>query len=208
MHATIVQAFDSPCTHPNGLDWDGETLWLVAGNKDVFRLDLKTGEVLRQFHSPGHAGVMYDGTHAWVVESPPPTIFKIDPENGEALGTLSPPGPVPIGLTWDGRHIWCGEHQTGISKLDPSTGEVLAHFDGPGDRTHDLAWDGDKLWFVDTNLRTFYVMDPNSGAILHTFPSPENIEPHGLTWVDGDLWFSTGKNAQGREFIHRLEIVE
>lgn len=207
MHARIVQTFDAPCTHPNGLDWDGETLWLVAGDKEVYRLDPKTGAVLHQFHSPGHAGVMFDGKHAWVVESPPPTISRIDPETGEALQTLTPPGPVPIGLTWDGQHIWCGEHQTGISKLDHCTGEVLAHFDGPGDRTHDLAWDGEKLWFVDSNLRTFYVMDPNSGELLHSFPSPDNIEPHGLTWAEGALWFSTGKDAQEREYLHRLEIV-
>lgn len=208
MHAEIVQSFDSPCAHPNGLDWDGETVWLVAGDKEVFRLDPQTAAVRHRFRSPGHAGVMYDGTQAWVVESPPPTIFRIDPESGETLGHLSPPGPVPIGLTWDGQHIWCGEHETGISKLDPGTGEVLAHFDGPGDRTHDLAWDGDRLWFVDTNLRRFYVLDPDSGTILHEFPSPDDIEPHGLAWVDGSLWFTSGVDDADREFIHRLAIVE
>lgn len=208
MNAKIVQTFDSPCAHPNGLDWDGRTLWLVAGDKEVFRLDPHTCEIVHRFRSPGHAGVMYDGTHAWVVDSPPPTIFQIDPENGETLRTLSPPGPVPIGLTWDGTHIWCGEHKTGISKLDPATGEVLAHVEGPGDRTHDLAWDGDKLWFVDTTLRMFYVMDPNSGEILHSFPAPEKIEPHGLTWADGVLWCTEGKGSRDRELIHRLELIE
>ncbi len=204
MKASIIYSLKAPCGHPNGLDWDDGTLWLVCGDKRVFQINPQNGEELYSFQSPGHAGVMYDGTHVWVVESPPPRIFRVNPKDGEVVGFLEPTGPVPIGLAWDGQYIWCAEHHKGVCKIEPSTGNILAQFLSPGDRSHDLAWDGTHLWLVDTNKRMFYQMDSTNGEILDSFPSPNNIEPHGLTWDGESLWFT--ESGSGGDFIHRLTL--
>ena len=206
MQASIIRTIESPCAHPNGLDWYENTLWVVCGDKRAFQLNPANGEVLHSVQTPGHAGVMYDGEYLWVVENPPPAIHKINPETGDTVGTLTPTKPNPIGLAWDGKHIWCGEHHQGICKIDPSRDEILAQLPGQGDRTHDLAWDGECLWFVDTNLGMFYRMDISNGEILASFPSPEDIEPHGLTWDGETLWYTEADG--GRNLLHRLNISD
>jgi len=203
MQAKIKFTLEAPCDHPNGLDWDrDDTFWLVCGNKQVFKLSAYSGEILCSLKTPGHAGVMYDGVYLWVVDSPPPKVYKVNPQTGEELDTLDPTGPVPIGLAWDGNYIWCGEHNHGICKIDPKKNQILAQYKCKGDRTHDLAWDGKTLWFVDTNQKMFYQMDVNNGEIMQSFPSPDGIEPHGLTWDGQTLWFSESDPNR----IHKLKI--
>lgn len=201
MQATIDHVLESPCEHPNGLDWYQDTLWLVGGDRKVYQLDPDTGNVLKEIQTPGHAGLLHAGTHVWVVELP--KIFKVHPDTGETLGELDPTGPVPIGLAWDGDHLWCGEHHHGICKMDVADNKVLQQFAGQGERTHDLAWDGQALWFGDTNLKQIYRMDVQDGSILDSFPTPEGIEPHGLTWDGKTLWF-TGCSPNR---IYRLRLV-
>jgi len=200
MQASIIHTIKAPCGHPNGLDWYENTLWVDCSGS-VFRINPENGDILYSVKAPSHAGVTHDGEHLWVLDFSPPAIYKINSETGDTLGTLTPIGPNPIGLAWDGKYIWAGEHHHGIYKIDPSKNQILTRFPCPGERTHDLAWDGESIWFVDTNLRMFYRMNVTNGEILASFPSPDNIEPHGLTWDGEKLWCT-----EGQDFIHRLDI--
>ena len=204
MHAEIERTLQAPCPHPNGLDWDDGKLWMISGNRNVYLLDVETGEVLKTLKTRAHNGVIHDGTHLWIVERDPAKIYKLDRETGEELETLDPTGPVPIGLAYDGRYLYCGEHHHGICKIDPRTNQILAQFPGQGVRTHGLAWDGEALWFVDADLATFFRLDTNDGRILTSFPSPEGITPHGLTWDGETLWFSGSEPDR----IYRLRLVD
>ena len=203
MHATIERTLQAPCRHPNGLDWDDGKLWLISGDRHIYLIDAQSGGVLRSLKTIAHNGVIRAGDTLWVVDRDPAKLYHLDIHTGEVLGTLDPTGPVPIGLAWDGRYIYCGEHHHGICKVDPQSNRVVVQFPGQGDRTHGLAWDGEALWFVDANLKTFYRMDVGDGRILASFPSPDGITPHGLTWDGSTLWFSGSEP----DCIYRLKIV-
>lgn len=203
MHAEIERTLDAPCIHPNGMDWASGKLWLISGDRHIYLLDVETGQVLERLETRAHNGVIHDGTHLWVVEPKPAKLYRLDPDTGEELGTLDPTGPVPIGLAWDGRHIYCGEHHHGICKVDPAQNKVVAQFPGQGVRTHGLAWDGEALWFVDADLATFFRLDVSDGHIMSSFPSPEGITPHGLTWDGETLWFSSSEPDR----INRLKLM-
>jgi len=204
MRAVIEHSIDAPSAHPNGLDWDNGRLWVIGGHdRKVYLLDPYTGEVLRSIQTCCHNGVIHAGDWLYVVDRDPATIYRLDPETGQELGTLTPTGPVPIGLAWDGRYIYCGEHHAGVCKLDPTTNTVVAQYPGQGSRTHGVAWDGEALWFVDADLATFYRIDTSDGHMLASFPSPDGITPHGLTWDGETLWFSSDQPHR----IHRLKLL-
>lgn len=204
MQAHIERSIPAPSPHPNGLDWYQDTLLVIGGRtRKAYQLDPQTGAVLHSMQTPAHNGVIHDGQAIWVVDREPARLYRLDFQSGELLGTADPTGPTPIGLAYDGRYIYCGEHHHGICKVDPAANKVIAQFAGQGDRTHGLAWDGEMLWFADANLGRIYHLDVNNGGVIvDSFAAPEGITPHGLTWDGETLWFSGDDPAR----IYRLKL--
>jgi len=102
------------------------------------------------------------------------------------------------GLAYDGTSLWLFRHNR-LYKIDPSNGAVVEVLDvqlpeavpGTG-----LTWGAGSLWYSHshnsegTEPLTVYEIDPDSGQILSSFPSPAAGDTTSLAW-DGDyLWVS------------------
>ena len=109
---------------------------------------------------------------------------------GTAVIVSSCPSPasIPVGLTWDGSHLWVAEFGTRRAfRLDPSDCSVVSSFTLPGTFPAGLAFDGTYLWHADSNSDTYYQIDPSDGSVVDSFASP-GVFPTGLTFHGGSLW--------------------
>ena len=127
--------------------------------------------------------------------------FSKEPVNGQHTGFH--------GLEWDGTHLWAASPPgRAIFRLD-----LQADADGHpsisgcswfplafGDRCHGLAWaDAAKrtVWCNDTTLNTVYRYDTVTGDCLEILVLPADAPfSHGMTMVDGDLWYGEDTTAK------------
>lgn len=121
------------------------------------------------------------------------------------------PAPdFPYGLTYDGTYLWVGTSYANTAgdflwKIDPADGSVVGTIPIPEPyqfyKVKGLAFDGQYLWVFEDISGTdkFYKVDPNTGAVLKSFPSPHNNYVGGITYANGYLWFSNyyGSSPEG-----------
>lgn len=202
-----VKEFDSPCVHPNGLQWAGDEL-LVMDQKtdDVFVMD-PGGEVARRISTPTEngSGIAAGGGFIWTAsngktEVRPPRpgdtglgwVLKLDPESGEMVDRFrTPDGGGVHGLEWDEGNIWVtGFHPLALHLVDGDSYEVLATFPVELPRLHGLAREGDGIWCAHTGERVIVKYDVENGSEIDriTFGS-EDAFPHGLSIRNGVLWY-------------------
>ncbi|MFZ5515271.1 MAG: transglutaminase domain-containing protein [Candidatus Zhuqueibacterota bacterium] len=75
-------------------------------------------------------------------------------------------------------------------------GAVLDFFPSPGSRPTGLAWDGEFLWNADIGTNQIYKIDPQTGQVLYSLPSPANATINGLAWDGQFLWCSDNGHDQ------------
>ena len=70
----------------------------------------ETGEILAELQTPGGRahGLAWDGEALWNADTNDHVVYRIHPESGEVLNSVSCPRE-PHGLTWDGTALWFGE---------------------------------------------------------------------------------------------------
>src|ERR1700751_3501864 len=73
----------------NGVAYDGENLWIAAGDKLV-AVDPQKGEPVRSVDVAAHAGTAFDGRHLFQIAED--RILKVDPETGRVVATIPAPG--------------------------------------------------------------------------------------------------------------------
>ncbi len=98
----------------------------------------------------------------------------------------------PLGLAWDGTHLWVGYGPSGqIQRIDPADCTVVGSIDAPDFYVTGLAWDGTALWVSVESSGFIYRLDPATGDILSQIPSPSPTGQHGaagLAWDGVHLW--------------------
>jgi len=138
-------------------------------------------------------------------------IGELDPKTGKvtehALPANKPGAPVgSLDLEQDADgNLWVAMmYQAAVAKLDRKTRTVTtyplpAEFDNPRVQIgmldpHNAHVDG-KVWFSEGGTRTFYRLDPKTGAFEHIEPfrSVAKDRPHGAYGIasdrDNNLWF-------------------
>jgi hypothetical protein len=167
------------------------------------------------FPSPlGQAGIdgmTWDGTNLWI-DVFGGGAYRIDPSTGGTVSSISTPAVssrYPLGLAWDGSHLWESEAQANtIFELDPSTGGTLASFPAPGNFPTGLAFIGSNIWVTHDNnnpsggQKQIYQMT-TGGTVLQTFPTPGAL-PTGLAYEGTNLWMSDN----GAQMIYELNTAD
>ena len=97
-------------------------------------------------------------------------------------------GPFPgaervHGVTCDGRNIWAATGDKLIA-FDPASGETTRTLDCACDAG--TAFDGTYLYQI-AEARIDKI-DPASGKVLASIPTPGHGSDSGLTWAEGSLW--------------------
>jgi len=165
-----------------------------------------TGDIVAAYSLSGNDtglvwkdGYIFNIDHGGYV---PAHIRKIDPATGGILETQELPVTDVMGLTWDGGNYWAISHQGAYLYEFDSAWNVIRTIRTPGPAQSEsspkgLAFDGRYLWFVDwvpeLNGMGLIKMDPETGAIIRTFPAPTS-GAEGLTWDGKYLWLSEVNN--------------
>jgi streptogramin lyase len=100
------------------------------------------------------------------------------------------------GVTFDGESVWIATGDR-LQAIDPASGRAGRAIDVAADAG--TAFDGQHLFQLARGI--IHKIDPETGVILATLPSPAGETSSGLTWAEGSLWVA---NYRGRT-IHQLD---
>jgi DNA-binding beta-propeller fold protein YncE len=219
----VVSSFPSSFASPDGLMWDGESLWATdCAMSRIDKIDPSTGSVIGAIDIPGVYSdeMAWDGESFWIsdhaatempdMSSAPPRIYRVDPVAQSVLGFLEAPGKskYPMGVAWDGEAIWnVDTWDKLIYRLDPDTGEVLRSIPSPANGSCGMTWDGACLWLTDAATNgLIYHLDPQTGEVLRSFDGPGGIghQTTGIAWDGVNLWVHD--EAKGRAAVYKLAV--
>jgi glutamine cyclotransferase len=179
----------------NGLTYDGQNVWLAAGNKLV-AFEPASKKMTRTIDVAAHAGTPFDGRHLFQIAEN--RIQKIDPDSGQVLGTIpAPGGGGDSGLAWAEGTLWVGQDRARkIHQIDPETGAILRTIESnrfvtgvtwvEGELWHGT-WEGDQ-----SDVRR---VDPQTGEILEQLDMPPGTGVSGLESDGGDRFFCGGGSS-------------
>jgi streptogramin lyase len=213
--AAVEILYQSPDGHPNALEDTPEGLWVGEQVTDAaYLLDWKTGKVLRKVEteSSNTSGLAFGGGFLWMGANGPAVvrparphdaktgeIVKVDPATGRTVARFPIPGGGGVhGLQWAQNSLWVTTLALrSITRMD-AAGTVLHSFPVTLNRAHGLGWDGSALWCMFSNDRVIQRLDPKDGRILKSVQlSPEDPDPHGMTWFRGDLYYTDAGISPG-----------
>jgi len=113
---------------------------------------------------------------------------------GDVIKTFKTPGPLPTGLTFDGKFLWLAEANTDkIYKINPKDGNVISGFESPGFHPEGLAWDGKYLWHVDAVEKYLYCLEPTNGTAIKVLES-NAPNPRDIAWDGSNIWMIDHKS--------------
>lgn len=174
---TVIKTFDAPGTMVEGLAWDGTYLWAMENGNGptqpsaLYKLDPEDGSVIESFDNPFGVwlhGITFDGEYLWMVDFSENLIYRVNPNTGDVVHTISTPGDGSVGLTWDGNHLWTDDIETGkLYCLSPTDGAVLYEVTSPHPNPRDLAWDGNYLWVMASQSQLIYQVDVGMNTSTH-----------------------------------------
>lgn len=122
---TVLTSFNAPGSHDStGMTWDGTALWNTGFHENLYRIDPADGTVLATLDAPEGTmeGMAYAHDVLYVLSWEMGEVGKIDPATGELLDHFSTPEAHPLGLTYDGTHLWCSiDGGTQIYRMDISS---------------------------------------------------------------------------------------
>jgi len=152
------------------------------------------------FASPD--GLMWDGKLLWATDCSTTRIDKVDPASGDVVSSIEVAGVNSDEMTWDGTSLWASDHTATempnmgappprLYRVSASSLEILAVLEAPGQSKYPmgLGWDGNALWSVDTWDKRIYELNPTTGEVLRSIPSPASGSC-GMTWDGACLWLT------------------
>jgi len=213
----VVHQIDAPGHYPNGLAWDGTSLWVNnvlesqnPGNwYKIYRLDPDTGAVLAEFDTTGtiYHGLAWDGSALWADRNVGVSTFidKLNPKNLIVTQTIDGEG-IGGGLAFDPQAnvVYLSDNwSNNIRSYDAQTGALVDTI-SPGTTANgyaDMAWDGTHLWQANLKDDAFLRIDPTTGLVVDTLEAPTG-QCEGLTFDGTHLWASDTNT----DTIYKIEI--
>jgi len=181
----------------DGVTFDGRHVWFASGNQ-VNALDPESGEALRSYSVPAHAGTAFDGQHLYQIAED--RIQKIDPKTGDVVATIPAPGEGgDSGLAWAEGTLWVGQYRgRKIHQVDPNTGAILRTIESNRFVTG-VTWIEGELWHgsIDGEESDLRRIDPDTGEVLEKLEMPRGLHVSGVESNGGDRFFcGSGRNAK------------
>jgi glutamine cyclotransferase len=118
--------------------------------------------------------------------------------NAEIIAEYGPfPGVEQVhGVTFDGERVWFA-YDKGMIAFDPASKKEVKRFDVPADAG--TTFDGTFLWQIAGDR--IQKIDPKTGKIEKTIPSPGKGKDSGLTYAEGALWVGQYREKK----IHKMD---
>jgi len=179
----------------NGVTYDGEQVWLAAGDKLV-AFDPADGKPRHTIEVASHAGTAFDGQHLFQIAED--RIHKIDPKTGRVLATIPAPAKGgDSGMAWAEGSLWVGHYrERKIHQINPDTGEILRTIESKRFVTG-VTWVDGELWHGtwegdESDVRR---IDPQTGEPLEILEMPPATGVSGLESDGGDRFFCGGGSS-------------
>jgi streptogramin lyase len=139
-------------------------------------------------------GLAWDGQYLWHSNERQPIMYKIDPTNGEVVGSITTKVPNQGDITWLDGSIWVNsEDEHAIYRIDPNNGSTIKRwFLDVGDfrQMEGMATDGRFLWANGGGEHVFQI-DPVSEKIIHRYTAFFGGYADGFAYAWGSLFMST-----------------
>ena len=132
--------------------------------------------------------------------------------NCQILKTLSPKAGFPLGIAWDGNHLWTAEAPDSIIYARDTMGAVVDSIVvGFNVQRSGLEYAGSILYGVDEGLAKLVRMDPATDDIqFFNLPKKNPQDPNlwGITVGGGYAWVSEyGTNSFPHTLIYKLDTT-
>ncbi len=207
---TVLQTLNSPTSSLADLAWDGTYLYLLGlVDHNIYQIDPANGNVLGTVSTglTGALGLTFKDGYFWVSVLSDHTLKKLD-ANGNVIQSLPIPAAQNIGIEWDGQYFRVADSGAPDEKIltVDTLGALQSFFLFPGDSPFGLTWDGNTIWCANNQgtggVATIYQFDPETGAIITSFPCPNSgSAANGLAWDGQYLWIADQTN----HLIYRVE---
>ena len=197
--ATVVRELEvEGVTSFHGLTFDGKNVWFADATRGgLTAIDPETGKAVKRLADvPADAGTAFDGTHLYQIAED--RIQKVDPKNGEILGTIPAPAGQCAGLAWAEGALWVGQYKERLlHKIDAKTGKILKTI--KSDRfVTGVTWVDGELWHGTQEAGTSDVrrVDPESGAVTECLAVP-GMNVAGIEADrSGHIWLADTKRGK------------
>lgn len=215
MTAGIVKRYPIPTWYHEGLFYDGESVWVVNGEKGkTWVVDASSGEVKREIEpATGFTeAITRDPSGAFfLTDWDEKKIYRISIENDKMVrGSFVSLAPAhPAGIVWNGKGFFVIAWTRGllgtkfdIIEMDAGLNTIARIDIGKIHEPAHMAWDGKNLWITSWFSKTVYKVDPAKWEITGYFKSPVS-KTTGITWDGRYLWL-TGTHGD----LFQLEVGE
>ncbi len=235
----VDRRWAAPCARPTGIKATRDGVWLVDNETAKVFLMAYTGEVKAEIETgtTRPTALETDQVGLWVAGEDGHRLIRLEfveeddkidytktvrkaefDAPGVGLVKYGAPGeymrPTGVhGMAWVRGELYLGSPaKAAIFVVKGQDGSVVRSFPAPGDRPQGLVFDTDgDLWCADGNSRSFFKLDPASGAIIkqHMLPPAEPevegkvIVPHGLTYWQRMLYFCSTVTGE----IYRTPLI-
>jgi hypothetical protein len=191
---------------PRSITYDGLNLWTAnegtgPGLGSITRYNIVTDTATTfglGFNQP--VGIVFDGTHLWVVDSGDDALYRVNPANGTiletlAMGVITSTPAVPV---FDGANIWVPVNN-GLQVVNTSTpARLLATLTGNGLGNTNLAaaFDGERIMVTNLN-GTVSLWKASSLTALGNLNLGVNMSPQGVCSDGLHFWISVNSSGGG-----------
>jgi hypothetical protein len=160
-------------SNPQLLRSDGEDIWVANLSGTVSRVRASDARALETWTGAANAfGVLVAENRILVTgDLNPGKLYMIDPSQaaGAVTTVASTLGIFPLGIAFDGVHVWAANHGSSVSIVTPGAAipwtvtTVTTGFEGP----FGTLYDGANIWVTDQTAGTLLKLD-SAGAVLQT----------------------------------------
>jgi YVTN family beta-propeller protein len=205
---SIQHILDVPCDGVNHADFSPDGRYMIVTCEftgELLKVDVEHHSLLGVLPLPGgmpqDIKISPDGSTWYVADMHKDGLFLLNGDQFKLTGFI-PTGKGTHGLyiSRDSRTMYVTNRGEGsISTFDFATGEVTNKWWLPGGGSPDmggLSVDGKQLWLAGRYNRVVYVVDTQSGKLLHKIPVGSG--PHGLC-----VWPQPGRYSLGHTGILR-----
>lgn len=146
---------------PHGRVWIASTF-----GYELIAYDAETGRETAAYPTPpydrsgGPHGIDWRDGELWFNVPITKQVFRMDPDNGEILGSIPIPGDRAHGMAFDGDTIWLADtNRCALFQLDPSDGRILDAVGVNGPEAHGMTIRDGVFWLCDATTQEVFVLE-------------------------------------------------
>ncbi|MDG2101716.1 MAG: hypothetical protein P8K05_05185 [Dehalococcoidia bacterium] len=215
------EVFNSPCKHPNGLQWTEKGLYVIDQElDDIYVLDEK-GNINSKIETitENGSGITVGDGYIWTAsngrtqarpfkntDTHKNIIYKLDIKSGKFIDSFpTPDGGGVHGLEWDNGIIWLTAfNPKAIYKINSKNYQIEAKFLVDEDRLHGLARHDNGIWCAHTSSKKIIKYDINNGSIVEEIQlDKDDPYPHGMSIKHNKIWICDA-NFGGKQHSNTL----